>query len=189
MTQHLIYGKDITIQGDSVSIQAPTTLTGNPLTFPIPSQGLKAGQNALITSGFLGAAQISNPAVVGPPASVPANSLNFFVQFGVSQPTAPTTLMICTLATTNAVPLVTCTAGTPSILIPGWLPLGYRPANTLRIPVAGQVGPVAQPTTLVFQLETNGDVRIFKDTINTAWLNTDTFSITSLCPFSYLAVI
>lgn len=182
MTQNQIYAKNGTLEGDGWGVNAPFTMNSTVI-FPSLVGGT---QNALSVSNFIGGAAISNPAITGPPITIAANTLNFFVIFGLQQ-SSGVGFVFAILGTTTGL-LGTVTAATPSILFPGWLPLGYRPALQTRIPIAGQIGPVAQATTLIFQLETNGDIRIFKDAINTGWSINDTLTINPTSDFTYQAI-
>lgn len=181
MTQHLIYGKTVSIQGDTVSITGDTTLVSR-VTMPFLPIGTL---NPLVITSATGFASLLNPAVTGPPVSIAASKMVFYQTSSRSQVSGGVTTVEGFFQGVGGV-IGTLTAGTASILIPAWLPLGSRPLTQQRIPIAGQVGPVSAPTTLVFQLETNGDVRIFKDTISTVWNSSDTFSLSVNSPYSYL---
>jgi hypothetical protein len=173
MTQQLIYGKTISIQGDGFGILAPTDFQSSTVTMPhqTPAYG-----NLLSINNSIGASSYFSPAVTGPPVNITAAKMSLEIYWGFAQLSGNINTLYGQIAG-DALNIGTLTAGTPSILIPAWLPAQIRPIFQQRIPIAGQVGPVAQPTTLVFQFETNGDVRIFKDTIGTAWNNGDTFAI------------
>lgn len=180
MTNNLIYGKTVTIQGDSVAITGDTTLVSR-VTFPyLPTGGL----NPLIITGVNGYYGFANPAIVGPPVSITAGRMTFYQTSSQAQVSGSVTTAQGFFTAVSGV-VGTFTAGAVSILFPVWLAPGARPLTQQRIPIAGQVGPVAQPATLVLQIEINGDVRIFKDTISTAWNSGDTFSINVTSPYSY----
>lgn len=152
------------------------------LSFPILAPSSQARLD-IVDSG--GAGIIGNPAT-GAPFVIPASSLAFRFYMGLAQTSGNTSFYQGSIATGGGVP-VTVTITAPgvgsSLLIPGWIPNGFRPLIQQRVPVFAAVGPVAQPTTLIFQMETNGDVRIFKDSISTNWNNNDTFTINAISPF------
>lgn len=180
MTQNQIYAKNGTWEGDSWTVNAPLTLSQQ---INLPQAVSIPNSNPLNIVTSYGASIIGSPAVVGPPVNIAVNAMIFEINFGLIQTSGNINMAYGFI--TGFGHIGTLTAGTPSILVTGWLPVGIRPLSQRRIPVSGAVGPVAQPTTLVFQFETNGDVRIFKDTIGTAWNNADTFSINVITDFSF----
>lgn len=176
MTQNQIYGKSITFEGDQSTFNTPLTMNST-TTFPLT--GLP-GQNPLQIFGQSGRAEFGNPAVAGPPVVIAVGAMNLRILGAIWDGGAATMSGVLS----GGGLIGTLTAGTASILIVGWVPLAWRPIAQRRIPISGAVGPVAQPTTFVFQFEVNGDVRIFKDTIGTAWNAGDTFTINVISEFS-----
>ena len=173
MTSNLIYGKTVTVQADQFTVTAPSSFS-QPITYPTTQNSINQTPYAPISnSGFF---QILSPAVTGPPISIAAGAITIYVFDGVR--IAPTLQLIRIQVAPSVLAILgTLTAGVASILIPGFMPLGYRTLGGQRVPIAGAVGPVAAPTTLIFQFEVNGDVRIFKNSIDTAWVATDTLTL------------
>lgn len=152
------------------------------ISFPLTSPNT---QPRLTVNDSGGAIFAPNPAT-GAPFIIPASALQFRFYMGLSQ-TSGTGVSFYQGAFGPGGASFTGTITAPgvgaSLLVPGWIPLGARPLVQQRIPIHAAVGPVAQPTTLIFQMETNGDVRIFKDSISTNWNNNDTFTINTVTPF------
>ena len=155
MTEHLIYGKDIVVQADSFTIEAPLNLTQN-TTYPVP-----------IT--------FVSPALVGPPLTVSSGFLRYTPYFrglftGITAGFSHAWL--------NGGITGTLTSGAPTITFPAWLPLGYRPLIQSDISVAGDLGSPLTGNLFVFRFLTNGDVQVYKNMSFDPWLNGDQFRIT-----------
>ena len=186
MTQHLLYGKDLTIQGDTLTV-GPTSSFNSPLilgdTSSIRFPRDDVLHNYLVIDGAFGPIGLPSPALVGLPVTCPAGVMTLRPIIGLSM--VPVIGMVT--AWIQGV-TITFSAGAASVTFPGWLPAQYRPIGATEVPVPGQVGPVAQPTTLSFLLQTNGDVVIFKDIIHTPWLAGDTFKVAFLDTICYQTV-